>query len=456
MKRGVTLPADQFIKIDRELLYNEIWEISVSGVAKKYNVPYTELLRLCKEIEIPIPPSGYWTKLSFGKPVIKIQLPESSLKEVILPTNIMQKRTKNFDTEELMEKENLHIEEKVENTSLSTTNGVTENKEVKTVESVKVIDTSLQTLSFLTESERQRVLLAAQQIKMPAENIQLHKKIIFYKSVIKKWDKKDIKIEGAQRSYNNFSNRPPFLAGVISSDTLQRALRVLDTLYRQVEDLGGSINDDLSLNIRNEKIVIEVVECQNKIKHEMTREEAKALLIYEDAKRHSRWASEPRIRKYDFIFNGRLRITSGKNRYFRDTDSINIESRLGEILIELYEQSEVVRIDREAREEERRKQEEKERLREEHRIRYNDEVERTIALSNIAQDYDAACKIRAYVSALELSGNMDDITVEMIDWAKKKADWFDPTVARTDELFGKREHDKSEEQKALKKPRCYW
>lgn len=75
----------QFIKISRELLYNEIWEISVSGVAKKYNVPYAELLRLCKRIEVPIPPSGYWVKLRFGKPVEKIPLPESAQSEAILP-----------------------------------------------------------------------------------------------------------------------------------------------------------------------------------------------------------------------------------------------------------------------------------------------------------------------------------------------------------------------------------
>jgi len=31
----------------------------------------------------------------------------------------------------------------------------------------------------------------------------------------------------------------------------------------------------------------------------------------------------------------------------------------------------------------------------------------------------------------------------------KKADWFDPTVAREDELFGEREHEKSLAEKAL-------
>jgi len=184
--------------------------------------------------------------------------------------------------------------------------------------------------------------------------MRLHKKIIAYKSVIKEWNKKDIKTENAQRSYKNFSNRPPFLAGVISSETLPRVFGILDALFRQIEYMGGSVNDDLSFNIRNENVHIVVIESQDEIKHEMTREEAKELLIYEDAMRHNNWASKPNIRKYDYVFDGHLRIAIRKKRYFRDTDSINIESRLGEMLLELYEESEVVRINREAQEEVRR------------------------------------------------------------------------------------------------------
>ncbi len=84
---------EQSVKLTREQLYNEIWEISVSGVAKKYNVPYAALLKLCKEEDIPIPPSGYWAKLNFGKPVTKTPLTESSIVEVTLPANSTPKRS---------------------------------------------------------------------------------------------------------------------------------------------------------------------------------------------------------------------------------------------------------------------------------------------------------------------------------------------------------------------------
>ena len=132
--------------------------------------------------------------------------------------------------------------------------------------------------------------------------------------------------------------------------------------------MGGYINEDLSLKIRNEDVSIEIVEAQDEIKHILTRQEAQAMIMYEDAKRQHTWASEPKIRKYDYIFNGRLRIKIRKGKYFRDTNDIKIESRLRDILIELYEESEVVRIDREAREEATRRREEEERLKEERRI----------------------------------------------------------------------------------------
>lgn len=352
---------EQFMKISRELLYNEIWEISVSGVAKKYNVPYAELLRLCKEIEVPIPPSGYWTKLNFGKPVEKIPLPESSQSEVILPINVEPKRSKcsyasetlgevkveknpseiigdavkatvqTGDTEKQSEdgvseendngqltyrtvsgernvynREKLYEEvwskpvvqvalqygvsdvaihkvckslnvpvpprgywariragEKIKKPPLPASKGITEKTGLKSFVGVKEPTAQQQTLAFFTEDERQKVLLAAEQIQISDENTKLHKEIRAYHSKVKEWNKNDRRPEGSQKSFKNYSTHPPFLAGVISNETLPRVYCILDALYRQVEMLGGSVNDDLSLTIRNERVNLEIFEAQD-------------------------------------------------------------------------------------------------------------------------------------------------------------------------------------------------
>jgi len=132
---------------------------------------------------------------------------------------------------------------------------------------------------------------------MPDDNAKLDKKIATYKTVVREWNKKDNKPEGAQRSFKNYSSRPPFLAGVISKETLPRVYRILDALYRQVESLGGTVNHDLSLQIRNEHVHLDIAEAQDEFKHEITRQEAQALIVYEDAKRHNGWASEPQIQR---------------------------------------------------------------------------------------------------------------------------------------------------------------
>ena len=51
---------------------------------------------------------------------------------------------------------------------------------------------------------------------------------------------------------------------------------------------------------------------------------------------------------------------------------------------------------------------------------------------------------------------IDEETAAWVEWAMKKAAWFDPTVAWDDELFGKREHEKNATDKALKKYGQYW
>lgn len=554
-KGGRILTEEQVFKMTREQLYNEIWVISVAGVAKKYNADYNALLKLCKEADIPVPPSGYWVKLKFSKPVEQFSLPESSIVEVIIPGNDKEKRIRKVVPEKSAEKDLEHeatVEEqpeddidnkhddktgdnleyddaeddyvpywavsgkfntykreklyeevwtnpvvkvaaqygvsdvaihkickklnvptpplgywakvsagaKVPKTPLPKTNGPIQITGAKTFEGVeeKITESDKKPLDFLLDSKREKVLSAVKEIEMPAENAQLHKKIAAYRNVVKEWNQKDKKGEVSKRK-KDYNYKPPFLAGVISNESLPRVYRILNALFRQVESLGGSVNDDLSLCVRNEHVSIEIAEGQDKVDHVITKQEAQALIKYRDDKHNYSWALEPQIRKYDYVFNGRLRIGIRQGRYFRDTDKNNIESRLGEILMELYEESEVVRIAREAREEEARKKAEAERLKEERQKRYNVEVERTIALENAAIDYETACRIRAYVKAVATScghDGLDEKTAAWVDWATKKADWVDPTVARKDEFFGEREHEKNLSEKTLKKTGYYW
>ena len=264
------MTEEKATKISREQLYHEIWEMSVAGVAKKYDANYHDLLKLCKEADIPVPPSGYWVKVQHGKPVEQLGLPASMLSEVTLPGNDKPKRIrktlaeksvkKDLDHDDVPEKtpednegdnnpggetgENLDDEKddyvsywgvsgkyntynreklykevwaspvvkvaeqygvsdvaihkickklnvpttplgywakvnagaKVPKTPLPKTNGPTQITGAKTFEGVKekIAGSAKQPLEFLSDNEREKVLCAVQEIKMPAENAQLH------------------------------------------------------------------------------------------------------------------------------------------------------------------------------------------------------------------------------------------------------------------------------------------
>ena len=191
----------------------------------------------------------------------------------------------------------------------------------------------------------------------------------------------------------------------------------------------------------------------------MTKQEAQELLKYQDEiKRHS-WASKPQIRQYDHVFNGRLRIVFGEKSYIRDSKKEKLEDRLGDILIAIYEKAEENRIMRERYEEEQRKREEEVRRQEEIRKRKEEQIRLTNELVNKAEDYRIASEIRAYITAMIESGD-GSVTKQWIEWAKEKADWYDPTIAREDEYLGKRDHGKNKDEKDLDKNQVqrnwYW
>lgn len=156
-----------------------------------------------------------------------------------------------------------------------------------------------------------------------------------------------------------------------------------------------------------------------------------------------------------FGYNGRISLTVNGQKGFRDCKSYVLEERLSDIMIELYEEAEAIKKAREAREEAERKRQEEERRREERRKRYNMEVDQTLALTKLAEDYDTASKIRRYIAIVESSESPSLETKEWLEWAQAKADWYGPTVAKEDDFFGKREHEKDAEKK---KPRHigYW
>jgi len=563
-KEEIVMPEEPVIRITRQQLYDEIWKISVAGLAKKYDIPYSQLMKQIKQADIPVPPSGYWTQLSFGKPVTKPELPEPVNEVISIYKTVPRSQTKKQKVElqskevknETLSSENQAISEvSINNMTVKAT--VADTKETKTgnvseehvdlpaqvvdepetytqygqtynvydretlykevwekpvtevAKRYKVSDVSIhkvckaldiptppagywaklragkpvsviplppsdkpsrktgiqtgsayqatrekESLAFLNEEDRSVIFAVASQILLPDEGARMHPKIIAHRKVVAEWKKH-------KNSDNRVWNRRnaesvPFLADSISDESLPRACRIIDALIKAMEPLGCSLTDTLSFVVNGEIVPLAFSESKDEVKHIPTKEENLQLLKYEEERKRYSWASKPQIRKYDHVFNGKLTLSVNGQKSFRDCKSYVLEDRLGDIMIEIYEAAEEIRKAREAREEAERKRQEEERRREELRKRYNVEVDRTLALTNLAEDYDTACKIRRYIAVVEAQGEPDEETAKWIEWAKAKADWYDPTVAREDEFFGKREHEKDAEKKKLNYKGYWW
>jgi hypothetical protein len=62
------------IELTRKELYDIVWSTTLSKVTQQYAYSNDGIKKLCKQFEIPMPNSSYWSKLKFNKPVNKIVL----------------------------------------------------------------------------------------------------------------------------------------------------------------------------------------------------------------------------------------------------------------------------------------------------------------------------------------------------------------------------------------------
>lgn len=423
------------VKLSRKQLYNDIWEMSVAGVARKYNLNYARLIEACRTSDIPFPSSGYWTRRNCGKDVsseiILLSGDEDEIVELLTNDSVVKGLRKNIIAS------NMPVEQG------------NEDKSPNMIDTYDDSATQSQVLSFLSNEERIKVLAVACNLKIEGNN-RLHKVLSQYKKRIADYNEQ-LKNAQSQRYYNPRYNKPadePSFFGEVSADGTKRIMVILDALYKAIEKLGGTVNEDLSIKLNDDIVRLRVAESKDKIRHELTKQEAQALLKYQDElKRHS-WASKPQIRQYDHVFNGRLRIVFGEKSYIRDSEKEKLEDRLGDILITIYEKAEENRIIRVRHEEEQRRREAEARRQEEIRKRKEEQIRLTKELANKAEDYRIASEIRAYITAMIEKGD-ESVTQQWIEWAKEKADWYDPTIAREDEYLGKRDHGKNKDEKDL-------
>ncbi len=500
-------------QVNRRELYNEIWSISASKTAAKYEVNYTRFLKICRENDIPIPPSGYWAKLQLGKTVEKTPLPPSQIETIELTGEAGKtEATEDIISKEAIavpEEERIGLEIRYEGqtsqynretlyqevwaepmTVVCKRYGMTDNGLRKICRRLDVpvpppgywakvragkpvtkpalprvktppnedkpktgdrreLHVEETALSFLKEEDRRQIIDAASKLRVAGSGGRLHKDIFSQKEKCESWLEQQK--ERGQR-YGRYAEESPTLAADISKASYSRAFHILDALLKGMLPFGASVTYQFHFQVNGEDVPFAMSESKDQIPHTVTQAEKMALLRYEEEKKRNSWASKPNIPKWEHPWSGKLTLIINGKYKFTDCKSYSLEDRIGEIMIAFYEASYAIRLQRLEAEEKRRKEAEERRRAEEIRLRYNKEIEYTEGLINAANDYETACKIRTYIAAVKAAGQKSD---EWIEWASAKADWLDPTIHAEDPYFGARQHEQSAENKTPKK-KGYW
>jgi len=368
------------IEIDREDLYKRVWTEPVRKLAAQYGISDVGLSKICKKLNVPKPPRGYWAMIASGKqppqtPLPKLRYGQSSRYVLQISTAKQQAR------EESDEARNLIIAaEKPEN--------------------LITVPKRLADIHPLVAEMREGFAK-----DKPGEN-------------------------GLIRPLGKF-----YCDMRVAPGNVNRALRILNTVMKELEsrDVEIIIKKDKTPSARfvlfGEELEIFIHEKVRRTDHILTEIEKKK-------QKRDYWYSQPR---WDYMPTGKLSIGVDAwglydiRKKWSDTKYRVIEDILNEIIIGVIRAADFLRRRSIEREEEQRRREEEYRRREEERKRIEIEKAKLQELENQAYLWAKSKQLRAYIEAVQESASvrdLDDEDVKQLDewlqWAGDHADSLNP------------------------------
>lgn len=401
----------------RQELYKWIWREPAKKVAEQLGVPPEILRQYCRQLNIPTPTSGYWSKLKFGKPVEIPVLPEFT--EEIPPIESgLEKKSKT---------------EKAEHTLI---------QEQKTEEIVKELETYEKKEEPQIDKELAVNLFTDPKQRIQYELKQMDQTVFVVPEILYAKDPLIIDTKEYYRRKNGkYLKRNPYKSKInnpldihVEPKNLDRALRIFYTIIRILRLRGHQIvsksNRSTYVIINTETVPIKLLEVNQRVENTAS--------------------SYP---KFQSIPSGKLRFEITRTKdfheysvYAEDSSSVKLEDKILNIVAKIeYEaiyikeenaKQERLRLEREEAhrrwEIERQKEKELE-------ARQEEEMEKLKEVFLSAELYARASVLRSYAERYEAflkeKKHPDDIELEKLQWLKKKVEWIDPFVEHEDELL---------------------
>lgn len=370
-------------KLSREELYDLVWSKPASKLAEEFAISDVGLAKLCKRMEVPRPPRGYWAKLSAGKRVQKAQLPDApSLRKTEI------------------------------------------NLVVRTGQDNGECDSSADTWrgeAHQTASQKTKRLGAI----TPSPDLRKAHPIV-------------------RKTRDALDKSRPDQYGVLCSggkgvfpmrvgpDNKRRALLILDAIVRSLAVLGcrfESGEKSFEVIVDGEKAPVRIYEATKRQVHRLTAEEQKR-------KADGGYIYAP---PYDYIPTGMLAfeidsyLIPGVRKAWKDSPKKRLDDQLNDLIEGLFIASASFRRWRLKDEERKRRWEEECQLQMEKAAARQAEKEKVKQLGEMSTNWRMAQQIRSFVSAVEdseeeavkrLIGSQSKTT--WLRWAKEQAGRLDP------------------------------
>lgn len=375
------------IVIQRDELYEEVWKTPLSKLGPKYMITGTALKKICKKLNVPTPPRGYWAKLQYGYKVRNPPLP---------------RKQKKYGTPD----------------SYKITGGNTDkgNNLVKLNGNDDDLPDELRSLS----------VKVPQRLRNPHP---LVRNTMDYLdgAVPDEYGVLNVKTEGC-------------LDLRVSPKALNRSLRILDAVIKCFEDLNYEIKAEnhcwgwTSVNILGEDVHFSLNERVRRFDHVPTKAEIERQKEYF-------W---DRPRPWDYEPTGKLTIelcrysSGGLCKKWSDAKQKSVEDHVSDFVKGAYRVALLNRDRRLEQEAEQRRLGEESRKRKEEAQRLEEERRRLLDLEQQAENWNKAKNLREYIIAVEVSFSGKELCDgekerqgRWLEWARKHADRLDPLVGKT-------------------------
>ena len=353
--------------LTRQELYDLVWSQPMFTLSKEYNISDVGLRKICIRLNIPLPRSGHWQKLQFGK---QIQQPS-------LPTN--------------------HIGDQEVTLTLRSADSKQEVGEL----------TPLKLLQKEIEDQLKSKLVVPDRLTNP------DKLVIATKNDLTSQKPDTWQYKGSVRCCKELNTR-------VTASNISRALRFWDTLIKALQDRGHSVQNRNS----NTYAVVEEHSFKIQLREKMKREVVKG------------GRSERTIYNTTGILS--FQLDSYPNKEWRDGKQ-PLENCISKIIAQLELLGDEWKQHKLKRQKEEEIRKEKERIQKEFEKRQESDLADFRETLNKSSRWHKATNLRSYINEVEAraasGNNLSGEVKAWLEWARKKADWYDPFTEKDDDLL---------------------